>query len=115
MLRDLFVEHGAPDYIRSDNGPEFTAKAVRKWLANVAVNTLFITPASPWENGYNESFNGKLRDELLAREIFYTLEEAKVLIEKWRREYNEIRPHSALGYRPPAPAAVLPGSGLKWP
>jgi transposase InsO family protein len=115
VLRDLFVEHGAPDYLRSDNGPEFTAKVVRKWLANVAVNTLFITPASPWENGYNESFNGKLRDELLAREIFYTLEEAKVLIEKWRREYNEIRPHSALGYRPPAPAAVLPGSGLKWP
>ena len=115
VLRDLFVKHGAPDYIRSDNGAEFTAKAVRKWLANVAVRTLFITPASPWENGYNESFNGKLRDELLAREIFFTLQEAKVLIENWRKEYNEIRPHSSLGYRPPAPAAVLPGSGPKWP
>ena len=112
VLRDLFVEHGAPDYIRSDNGPEFTAKVVRKWLRDVAVNTLFIEPGSPWENGYNESFNGKLRDEQLAREIYYTLAEAKVLIEKWRREYNEIRPHQSLGYRAPAPAAVLPGPGL---
>ena len=77
VLRDLFVERGSPDYIRSDNGPEFTAKAVREWLRNVAVNTLFIEPGSPWENGYNESFNGKLRDEFLARELFYTLEEAR--------------------------------------
>ena len=106
VLRDLFVERGAPEYIRSDNGPEFTAKAVRDWLSRVAVKTLFIEPGSPWENGYNESFNGKLRDELLAREIFYTLKEANVLIEGWRKLYNHFRPHSSLGYRPPAPAAI---------
>jgi len=106
VLRDLFVERGAPEYIRSDNGPEFTAKAVRGWLARVAVKTLFIEPGSPWENGYNESFNGKLRDELLAREIFYALHEARVLIEDWRNLYNQFRPHSSLGYRPPAPAAI---------
>jgi transposase InsO family protein len=106
VLRDLFVERGDPEYIRSDNGPEFTATAVREWLSRVAVKTLFIEPGSPWENGYNESFNGKLRDELLAREIFYTLKEAKVLIEDWRNLYNRFRPHSSLGYRPPAPAAI---------
>jgi transposase InsO family protein len=103
----LFVARGVPEHIRSDNGPEFTAKAVREWLASLKVKTLFIEPGSPWENGYVESFNGKLRDELLNREVFTTLIEARVLIEEWRREYNEIRPHSALGYRPPAPAAVL--------
>ncbi len=97
---------GVPDHIRSDNGPEFTAKAVREWLRRVGVKTLFIEPGSPWENGYCESFNGKLRDELLNREIFYTVTEAKVLIERWRREYNTVRPHSSLGYRPPAPAAI---------
>ena len=102
-LSDLFVRRGVPKYIRSDNGPEFTAKAVRQWLERVGVYTLFITPGSPWENGYIESFNGKLRDELLDREQFDTLLEAKVLIEGWRREYNTIRPHSSLGYRPPAP------------
>ena len=106
VLRDLFVERGAPEYLRSDNGPEFTAEAVREWLDKVAVQTLFIEPASPWENGYNESFNGKLRDELLAREIFYTLREAQVLVEIWRKEYNTFRPHSSLGYRAPAPEAV---------
>ena len=111
-LADLFVERGTPAYIRSDNGPEFTAKAVRDWLGRVAVKTLFITPASPWENGYNESFNGKLRDELLAREIFYTLREAQVLVEQWRQEYNHFRPHSSLGYRPPAPETVELGSEL---
>jgi transposase InsO family protein len=105
-LADLMVHHGPPDYIRSDNGPEFTAKVVRAWLARVKVKTLFIEPGSPWENGYNESFNGKLRDELLNGEIFCTLKEAKVLIEEWRRHYNTIRPHSALGYRPPAPEAI---------
>jgi transposase InsO family protein len=88
-------------------GSEFTAKAVQDWLRRVAVKTLYITPASPWENGYNESFNGKLRDELLNGEIFYSLKEAKVLIERWRRHYNSIRPHSALGYRPPAPETIL--------
>lgn len=102
-LTELFVRHGVPDYIRSDNGPEFTSKAVRKWLETIGVKTLFIEPGSPWENGYIESFNGKLRDELLNREIFETLLEARTLIGWWKREYNEIRPHSSLGYRPPAP------------
>ena len=106
-LFHLFIFRGVPEHIRSDNGPEFTAKAIRKWLNNIGVKTLFIEPGSPWENGYIESFNGKLRDELLNLEIFTTLEEARVLIEQWRREYNQIRPHSALGYRPPAPEAVL--------
>ena len=110
-LKDLFAHRGPPDHIRSDNGPEFTAKAVRRWLPRVGVKTLFIEPGSPWENGYNESFNGKLRDELLNGEIFYTLKEAKVLIEQWRRHYNTIRPHSALGYRPPAPQTLIPSQG----
>ena len=104
----LFVFRGIPEHIRSDNGPEFTAKAVRKWLNNLEVNTLFIERGSPWENGYIESFNGKLRDELLDREIFTTLTEAKILIEEWRKEYNHVRPHSALNYRPPAPKAIVP-------
>jgi transposase InsO family protein len=107
QLAALFVYRGTPAYLRSDNGPEFVAKAVREWLAKVGVQTLFIEPGSPWENGFVESFNGKLRDELLNGEIFYTLKEAQVLIEWWREEYNEIRPHSALGYRPPAPVARL--------
>jgi len=112
VLADLFIEHGAPAYIRSDNGPEFTAALIRKWLARVDVDTLFIEPGSPWENGYVESFNGKFRDELLNGEIFYTLTEAQVLIERWRREYNTIRPHSSLNYRPPAPEAFeLPLAG----
>jgi transposase InsO family protein len=105
-LGELFVHRGSPAYIRSDNGAEFTAKAVREWLSRVGVQTLFIEPGSPWENGYIESFNGKLRDELLNGEIFYTLIEAQVLIERWRREYNWKRPHSSLGYRPPAPVAI---------
>ena len=96
-LTELFCTKGIPDHIRSDNGSEFTARQVRKWLNELGVKTLFIEPGSPWENGYIESFNGKLRDELLNREIFYTLEEAKILIEKWRKEYNQVRPHSALG------------------
>ncbi len=108
VLTELFAEHGPPAHIRSDNGPEFTAEVVRDWLKQVGVKTLFIEPGSPWENGYNESFNGTLREELLNREIFYTLKEAKVLIEQWRREYNTIRPHSSLGYRPPAPEAIRP-------
>ena len=103
VLTDLLTRHGAPDYIRSDNGSEFTAKAVRAWLPRVGVKILYIEPGSPWENGYNESFNGKLRDELLNGEIFYSLTEAKVLIEQWRIHYNHLRPHSALGYRPSAP------------
>jgi len=107
-LTDLFLTEGVPDCIRSDNGPEFTAKAVRSWLDRIGVKTLFIEPGSPWENGYNESFNGKLRDELLNREVFSTLTEAQVLIERWRQEYNTFRPHSALKYRPPAPEAMQP-------
>ena len=103
VLSQLFIEHGTPQYIRSDNGPEFIAKQLRWWLKRNKINTLFIEPGSPWENGYIESFNGKLRDELLKREIFDTLFEAKVLIERWRYEYNTVRPHSSLGYRPPAP------------
>jgi putative transposase len=106
-LTELFVKHGPPEYIRSDNGSEFTARAVRQWLARIGVQTLYIEPGSPWENGYNESFNGKLRDERLNGEIFYTLREAQVLIEQWRREYNTIRPHSSLNNRPPAPEAWL--------
>ena len=102
------TETGPPDYIRSDNGAEFTATAVREWLDRLDVQTLFIQPGSPWENGYNESFNGKLRDELLNGEIFYTLKEAKVLVEQWRIHYNTVRPHSSLGYRPPAPQAINP-------
>ena len=107
QLSTLFLTRGVPKHIRSDNGPEFTAKAVRDWLALVGVDTLFIEPGSPWENGYIESFNGKLRDELLNGEIFTTLFEAQVLIEDWRQEYNHIRPHSSLGYRPPAPEATI--------
>jgi putative transposase len=106
-LFKLFIYRGIPDHIRSDNGGEFTAKAVRKWLNRLGVKTLFIDPGSPWENGYIESFNGKFRDELLDREIFTTLLEARVLIEAWRREYNQVRPHSSLNYQPPAPEAIM--------
>jgi putative transposase len=109
-LSDLFVRRGVPKYIRSDNGSEFTAYKVRDWLERVQVQTLFIAPGSPWENGYIESFNGKLRDELLNCELFDTLLEAKVLIERWRRHYNTFRPHSSLGYQPPAPEAIQPHS-----
>jgi putative transposase len=107
-LSDLFVRRGVPGHIRSDNGPEFTAKQVRSWLGRVGVTTLYIEPGSPWENGYIESFNGKLSDELLDGEIFDTLLGAKVLIERWRVRYNTVRPHSSLGYRPPAPEAIVP-------
>jgi putative transposase len=106
-LTELFVRHGAPEHIRSDNGSEFTAKVVRQWLMRLGVRTLFIEPGSPWENGYIESFNGKLRDERLNGEIFYTLREAQILIEQWRLEYNTVRPHSSLNNRPPAPEAWL--------
>ena len=108
VLADLFVRHGPPEYLRSDNGPEFSAKLVRRWLGRVGVEMLFIEPGSPWENGYNESFNGKLRDELLNGEIFCSLAEAAVLVEQWRREYNTVRPHSACGGFPPAPEAIKP-------
>ena len=113
-LTELFVTRGCPGHLRSDNGPEFCAKIVREWLAGLEVRTLFLDPGSPSENGYSESFNGKLRDEFLDREIFYTLAEARVLIERWRQHYNTVRPHSALGYRAPAPAAQ-PWPGLALP
>ncbi len=107
-LAQLFLRRGVPAHIRSDNGPEFTARAVRGWLARVGVRTLYIEPGSPWENGYIESFNGKFREEFLNRELLDTVLEARVLTDRWRREYNEVRPHSALNYRPPAPEAFEP-------
>lgn len=106
-LTELFTRRGTPQHIRSDNGPEFIAKRLREWLGNLGVGPLYIEPGSPWENGYIESFNGKFRDEFLNREALYTLLEARVLTARWRREYNWVRPHSALGYRPPAPEAFL--------
>ncbi len=109
-LAGLFLHKGLPEHIRSDNGAEFTAKAIREWLQRLGVQTLFIEPGSPWENGYNESFNGKLREEFLNGEIFYTLHEAVVLVEQWRRLYNTARPHSACNGLPPAPEALKPSS-----
>ena len=116
-LADVMICRGTPDYIRSDNGPEFIALTLRKWIADVGTQTAYIEPGSPWENGYCESFNSKLRDELLNVEVFYSLREAEVLIESWRRHFNTVRPHSSLGYIPPAPEAVLPPSGnvAPWP
>ena len=112
VLTDLFILRGIPAYIRSDNGPEFVAEAVRRWIAAVGARTAIIEPGSPWENGYIESFNARLRDELLNGEIYCTLKEAQVLIESWRCRYNAIRPHGSLGYRPPAPETVVLPS---WP
>ena len=111
-LAELMLERGTPTHIRSDNGPEFVAKAVREWIAAVGARTAYIEPGSPWENGYVESFNSKLRDELLNGEIFYSLKEAQILIEAWRRHYNAIRPHSALGWQPPAPAVLVGQTNL---
>jgi putative transposase len=108
VLTDLFILRGVPMYIRSDNGPEFVADAVRRWINAVGARTAYIEPGSPWENGYIESFNARFRDELLNGEIFYTLKEAQIVIEQWRIHYNTRRPHSALGYRPPAPEAIVP-------
>ena len=107
-LTDLFILRGPPAFIRSDNGPEFIAQKVRDWIAAVGARTAYIEPGSPWENGYCESFNARFRDELLDGETFYTLREAQILIERWRRHYNTVRPHSALGYRPPAPEVIVP-------
>lgn len=112
VLSDLFILRGVPRHVRSDNGPEFVARAVRDWIAAVGARTAFIDPGSPWENGYCESFNSKLRDELLDGEIFYSLAEAKTVIESWRQHYNTRRPHSSLGYKPPAPAAIVPPSNM---
>jgi len=106
-LTDLFILRGAPEYIRSDNGPEFIAKKVRDWITAVGSKTAYIEPGSPWENGYCESFNARFRDGLLNCEIFYSLRDAQILIERWRHHYNTVRPHSALGYRPPAPESII--------
>jgi len=106
-LADVMVSKGVPEHLRSDNGLEFVAKGLRQWLAKTGAKTLYIEPGSPWENGYCESFNSKLRDEFLNGEIFYSMKELRVLAERWRVHYNTIRPHSSLGYRPPAPEAWL--------
>jgi transposase InsO family protein len=106
VLSELFITRGLPKHIRSDNDPEFTSRAIRQWLNNLEVGPLFIQPGSPWENGYNESFNRKLKDELLNGEIFYTLKEAKIMIERWRVHYNTKKPHTSLGDRPPAPETI---------
>ena len=114
VLSDLFILRGVPGHIRSDNGPEFVAKAVRKWITAVGAKTAYIARGSPWENGYVESFNARLRDELLDGEIFYTLREAQIIIESWRRHFNTVRPHASLGYRPPAPEVFVPAFAA-WP
>jgi putative transposase len=114
VLSDLFILRGVPEHVRSDNGSEFVAKSVQAWITGVGAKTAYIAPGSPWENGYIESFNARLRDELLDGEIFYSLREAQILIESWRRHYNTIRPHGALGYRPPAPEVFLPAL-TAWP
>jgi transposase InsO family protein len=108
VLSDLFILRGVPEHIRSDNGAEFVAKAVQEWIAAVGAKTAYIAPGSPWENGFIESFNARLRDELLDGEIFYSLKEAKIVIESWRRHYNTLRPHGSLGYKPPAPEVFVP-------
>ncbi|MGE0056153.1 MAG: IS3 family transposase [Hyphomicrobium sp.] len=113
-LSELFLARGIPGHIRSDNGPEFVAEAVRKWIAAVGAKTAYIEPGSPWENGYVESFNARLRDELLNGEIFYSLREAQIVIESWRRHYNAVRPHQSLGYKPPAPEVFIPALAA-WP
>jgi putative transposase len=113
IFADVMIERGVPELIRSDNGPEMVAKMLRKWLGRVGAKSIYITPGSPWENGYCESFNGRLRNELLNGEIFYTLREAQVLIEQWRQHDNRVRPHSALGYRPPAPETTAAGLTMK--
>ena len=107
VLTDLFILRGIPAFIRSDNGPEFVAEAVRNWISAVGAESAYIEPGSPWENGYVESFNARLRDELLNGDVFYTLTEAQIIIEQWRQHYNHKRPHSALGYRPPAPEVII--------
>ena len=115
VLTDLFLERGVPVHIRSDNGSEFTAKKLREYLSRLEIKPLFIEPGSPWENGYIESFNGKMRDELLAGEIFYSITEAQVIIEQWRWHYNQIRPHSSLGYKPPTPATIITHTSQLYP
>ncbi len=108
VLSDLFILRGVPEHVRSDNGPEFVAKAVQEWISAVGAKTAYIAPGSPWQNGFIESFNARLRDELLDGEIFYTLAEAKIIVESWRRHFNTVRPHGSLGYKPPAPEVFIP-------
>ena len=114
ILSDLFILRGIPGHVRSDNGPEFIAKAVQDWITAVGAKTAYIAPGSPWENGYVESFNARLRDELLDGELFYSLREAQIIIESWQRHYNTIRPHGSLGYKPPAPEVFVPAFAA-WP
>jgi putative transposase len=113
VLSDLFILRGVPGHIRSDNGAEFIAKAVQEWIAAVGAKTAYIAPGSPWENGFIESFNARLRDELLDGEIFYSLKEAKIVIESWRRHYNTVRPHGSIGYKPPAPEVFVPAMSMR--
>ena len=113
-LSDLFILRGVPRHIRSDNGPEFLAKAVQEWIGSVGARTAYIAPGSPWENGFIESFNARLRDELIDGEIFYTLREAQIVIESWRRHYNAVRPHASIGYKAPAPEVFVPALAA-WP
>jgi putative transposase len=113
VLSDLFILRGVPGYIRSDNGAEFIAKVVQEWIAAVRAKTAYIAPGSPWENGFIESFNARLRDELLDGEIFYSLKEAKIVIESWRRHYNTLRPHGSIGYKPPAPEVFVPAMSMR--
>ncbi len=113
VLSDLFILRGVPEYVRSDNGPEFVAEAVQEWVTAVGAKTAYIAPGSPWENGFVEGFNARLRDELLDGEIFYGLREAQVVIEGWRRHYNAVRPHASLGCRAPAPEVVVPAPAAR--
>jgi putative transposase len=113
VLSDLFILRGVPGHVRSDNGPEFVAKAVQEWITAVGARTAYIAPGSPWENGFIESFNARLRDELLDGEIFYSLKEAQIVIESWRRHYNTLRPHGSLGYKPPAPEVFVPAMSAR--
>ena len=114
-LSDLFITRGVPEHVRSDNGPEFIAQAVKDWIAAVGARTAYIAPGSPWENGFVESFNARLRDELLNGEIFYSLAEARVIIENWRKHFNAVRPHGSLGYRAPAPEVFMSTLAGAWP
>jgi putative transposase len=113
VLSDLFILRGVPERLRSDNGPEFVAKAVQDWIAAVGAKAAYIAPGSPWENGFIESFNARLRDELLDGEIFYSLAEARIVVESWRRHYNAKRPHASLGYKPPAPEVLIPAFAVR--
>ena len=114
-LSEVMLWRGIPEHLRSDNGPELIARELRQWLANLRTVTLYIEPGSPWENGYCESFNGRLRDECLNGEIFYSLQEAQIVIGQWRQQYNTVRPHAALGYRTPAPGAYTPRNPVSQP